>query len=330
MKKQANTNLAQLKKFLGILLAILFAVSVLALPAAAAEAEYEDELNIDLVATFSQHPKEDFYAYFRNVDTDEVIRFTLRGNLPNRFPVLAEFTGTYKLEKCVLAKNPRYEYGFEGKVDDLTLRPGEIYTLYVFRLAETPTVHTDPVEYSEYTAYHLAEGVHVEEDAQVRKKANKAVLIIGLVTLVYPLVWIIIAIQGRRNFYKRVVAQLMKHLFIAFWSFVLGIVFSGALSNFINPFITIVFCTCFPFGVIGVLARLGGYIEAPSPEEIRDMQFARSCRTYDENSMCDSISVTLWVLLLLVCGLIGIVALPVILIKDVCTVIKCRPLNFKY
>ena len=60
------------------------------------------------------------------------------------------------------------------------------------------------------------------------------------------------------------------------------------------------------------------------------MQFARSCRTYDENSMCDSISVTLWVLLLLVCGLIGIVALPVILIKDVCTVIKCRPLNFKY
>lgn len=296
-----------------MLLALVLALSAFAVPAMAAEERYTITMNI--VTKFSDMPEEDFVVYFRNVETNEQIKFVLSGVHHNEFFTANYTPGTYTLEKCAWAGNEEYIYEVVSKPEDLVILT-DSYTFYTFRIGEHGTyIGSDP-------------NFAPVREHKFEMEINTALILSVIPVLLFLLIWAIVAIQGRRNFYKRVVAQFLKHLFIAFAGLMFGLALSSSIE--LPPMITVLFCLCFPFGFVGVGMFMGNYIEAPSDEDIRAMSMAREFRSDDENATVNTIGCFLWAILILFCGIIGVVALPVTLIRDIRTIIKCRPLNFRY
>ncbi len=309
-----------MKKISTLLITVLvmaFALPLFSVAATASQVE-EPMLEMNIISYMSEFPDEDFAVYFRNVETGELIRFLLNGNEVFEDLVSNYQPGTYVLEKCAWAENEDYVFEIDSTPKDLVITETES-TRYVFRICKTGTYTGSDPNFRTPT---------YEKEMKIERTVNTILVLSTIPFLVYIIIWIIIAIQGRRNIHKRMVSRLLKHIFFAVMGLIFGMAFAGGIA--LPPIITILYCLCAPFGFVSVALFTGSFIEPPTEQDMRDASIAREFRSADENATRDTISIFLWIIVAIFCGLIGLVALPVVIVKDIKAIIETKKFNFRY
>lgn len=269
-------------------------------------------VTVKIVASFSDMNGENFVAYFKHIETGEEVKLTLTSLGQNEFASDRFTEGEYSLEKCVLERNETVEYEVVSSPQNLIISHST-YTSYTFRIAETSN----------------SRGTGEWKPLEVQISLERYAVVIALLAIPLLIIVgvIILSILGRRNYFIKTIAQLSRHLLFASIGYVVGVFVAPSFD--VPQIIPVLFCTCFPFGAMFILMLAGFYCSALTDEDIRASNEAREFRSGDTVSALATTSFIALFFLAILCGIIGVIMCPIVLIKDIVTIIKSRKYNYK-
>ena len=138
--------------------------------------------------------------------------------------------------------------------------------------------------------------------------------------------WVVYAIGGRKNLYRKSIARLLGHLCLGLLAAVMT--FCADHGNDTPLLIAKLFWSCYPYGLIivaGWTMKIGSVIDYVPSQHAMDIA-ALEWEFGDKEELRErGIAGALGLLILgFLCGLVGIICCPVILIKDIVTIVRCR------
>ena len=274
---------------MAVMLALLMGLSVLAVPAFAEDAV----VMIDCNTHHSDADGEPLKIHFKNVETGEELVRSISTIGVNRFSDIPP--GEYEYVKCTHERNENLEYPLRGQAKNLVFN-GKDSAVYLFSLNKSAA--------DEQTNDAKKELEHSDSMAWMLLLAMISVLTI----LIF---WIIYAVKGRKNEHKRMIGKFFFHLMFALFAFwVAYFIIEGDMDQF---FVCMV-AACFPYGVV-----LASYFLMPNEEKMTPMELEQ-----EQNSS------GVRVLLVIALGvIIGVIAFPIVLIRDIIKIFTSRKYNLK-
>lgn len=269
-----------IKKTLSFLLLSLLLITIL-LPISAT-ADEVCTVGITCNASQSDAKGKKLLVYFKNIENEQVISKKISTNGINEFTDIP--AGEYEFVKCVLYDNEDIEFKLASRKENLIVSGSEA-VFYSFRVENNYT--------------ELKEGAAKEYKAQLNR--DSLYVIFTLLIIVLFVFWCIFAIMGRKNHHKKMFAKLLIHLFLSMTGFFICFVATNA-----NPTLFYIWLmgAGFPYGLF-----LVSYIGYASDVE-RGYYVIRT----GENFGFYLIRIILAILL---CAVVGIIALPIVIIKDI-------------
>lgn len=289
-----------MKKVFAFLFVLLFAVSFLSFSASAKEDQQEGLVVVSLVASRTDYSNEDFILHFTNDNTGEKIEIPVNGLHDNEIKASLYPEGEYTFTKCTLEKRKNIEFDIVNPEKKLVIDHDEI-TFYTTRIA------------NDSKAAGTEEGERVKTDI----KFNKIATIILVVLVPVILIWIILALIGRKVVVVNAIAQLVKHLMFCSFGFSIGLLLVQYFDEEILRYGVILFCTVFPFGFCLVSMLAGGvFLAMPFDNE------AAEFRSQEQTNFLAGAGIVLIVFLSILAGILGIICCPIVIIRDIIIIVK--------
>ena len=282
------------KKITAMLLMVMVLFTAMATMTVSAEGD--NYVKIQCFAAQSDAKGEDLEVCFKNTATGEEMTLYIRGGETKDFTDIA--VGEYEFVKCSIYNNPNVVFELASSQRTFEVKENE-NSYYTFRLANTYT--------------ELQEGALEEYNEQKQLEILYVVACLAIIALF--IIWLVFAIMGRKNYRKKMIARLLLHLMFSSIGFFVALAASGADPE--NLMICLVGAG-FPYGIF--LTSYFGY----KRDEARGYYVVR------ENESAGSF-VARWALILAFSALLGIIALPIVLIIDIVKICKAgKENNNKY
>lgn len=281
------------KKITAMLLMVMVLFTVMATMTVSAEGD--NYVKIQCFAAQSDAKGEDLEVYFKNTATGEEITIYIRGGETKDFTDIA--VGEYEFVKCNIYNNPNVVFELASSQRMFEVKENE-NSYYTFRLANTYT--------------ELQEGALEEYKEQEQLEILYVVACLAIIALF--IVWLVFAIMGRKNYRKKMIARLLLHLMLSSIGFLVAL---AATSADPENFMIWLVGAGFPYGIF--LTSYFGY----KRDESRGYYVVR------ENESAGSF-VARWALILAFSALLGIIALPIVLIIDIVKICKAGKEDMKY
>lgn len=164
---------------------------------------------------------------------------------------------------------------------------------------------------------------------QIRVEQEKLMDFGSRCVLMLPLmfiVWVVYAICGRKNLYRKSIAKLLGHLCLGLLAAVMA--FSSDLGGDTPALFMKLFWACFPYGLMVV----GGFalkLWSVTDGAIGDLPMGSTTfeREFGDQEVVTERGIAGWlgiIFLGLLCGVVGIICCPVILTLDVVSIVRNR------
>ena len=273
-----------LKKLICVLFAVMFIFSVFTVNVSA-EDYY---VGINCVAKDSEASGKRLVVYFKNIATEEMISCDITTIGVNKIYNIP--AGEYEFIKCALKDHEDVIYEVASKKENLIVAADD-YSFYTFRLAKTAT--------------EAREGAFEELDLKYTLENISIIAILSILAL--SILWLIFGIKGRRNYHKKMWGRFFKHLFFSAIGLYIGILITDADTS--QLFLWIV-CACFPYGCF--LCASWFHLSEDEPKKT----------TYYEERDRSYLFVIIFTIIL--SAILGVIAFPIVLIRDIVKICKSR------
>lgn len=279
------------RKWMAVVLLLLMTMSILAVPTFA----QGEAVMINCNPYHSDAKGEPLKVFFKNVETGEEIYREISTIGVNRFYDFS--AGEYEFVKCTHARNEELEYPLRGEVERL------VYT------GDEPTVFTFSLGMSANdTKTNQAKGDLAHNDGMAW------MLLLAMVSVVtIAIFWLVYAIKGRRNEHKRMIGKFLFHLTFALLGFWIAYFI---IDGDMDQFFVCLLAACFPYGM-----TLAAMFLVPQQDENRPIDLESDP---ERNS-----GGVVYILVVAIGAVIGVIAFPIVLIRDIVKIFTSRKYNFK-
>ena len=282
-----------LKKIIAIVLLIMMVFTAVIPISVSAEETYY--VGINCHAGQSEAKGKRLTVYFKNIETNEEIARNITTVGLNKFTDIP--AGEYEFVKCVLTENEDVEFKLASRETRMTVT-GTSYDFFTFRVENTATENR--------------EGALEEYKQQEQLEILYVIACLAIIALF--IVWLVFAIMGRKNYRKKMIARLLLHFMFSSIGFLVAL---AATSADPENFMIWLAGAGFPYGIF-----LTSYFGYKSDE-------ARGYYVVRENEGAGSF-VARWALILAFSAVLGIIALPIVLIIDIVKICKAGKEDIKY
>lgn len=245
-------------------------------------------LNVTCSMVGSDAKGERVIFIFKNTQTGEEIAREIGGIGRNELTDIP--AGDYEALRCVNKRNEKIEYPIASMEKFFSVVEGE-NCFYTFRVGNS---------------VELEEGA--KEELEHAVKMDWLLLLAFVLVLALLVVWIIFAIMGRKNYRKKMIGRFFFHLMFGVLGFIIGFFAAG---GDMNQILTMLMFAGFPFG-----CALAAIISYRNDAE-------RGYYVVREGESIGGFCVRMLFILLL-CALLGLVAMPVVIVVDIVKMIKTK------
>ncbi len=257
------------------------------------------EVKLHCVAKDTKAKGKTLEVYFENIETGEIVSREVGTNGPTDVAPMP--VGEYEYVKCIWAGHEDVEFGLGSTKKNLVVSEEET-AYYTFRLSEK-VIEKSPGAMKKAKA---------EANFEMGSNAFLALIILG--QFVLGICWLVFRIKGKKHQRSKRIAKLFSHLFFSNIGLLIGY---GIFGTKPDSFWIIFLFAGFPCGVSLVFPIGGNFLAGDSFGKGEGKKI-----TYEYETRETPFSIFAFAIILIIGFLVGIVAMPIVIIKDIVKIVK--------